>query len=352
VQTTKLLGLGATALKSNFTRLQLPYKLNFAITMKCQSRCLHCNIWQLKPSGELTIDEIREFARKNGSFKWVELTGGEPFLRSDIVDIAAAFKEGSKELYVLTTPTNSLCSNDLVIGRLTEILKLGIPRVVITLSLDGYREVHDRVRGIPGNFDKVMTLARRFMELKKEYPGFTFVFGYTINRFNEGQLIKTVETVLKEIPGITANDFHLNLAQNSSNYYHNENSQIKAASSDTVAEIEQFVKMRKPQLEPMQLVEGAFLKNLLIFAKTGKQPMRSRSLEASLFLDSWGNIYPSIMWDRKIANARDIGFDLNNVWRGKEAEDVRNAIKRGEEPVQWTSCEAYQSIVGNVGSLF
>ena len=351
MQSTKLIGLGATALKSNFVRLQKPYKLNFAITMKCQSRCLHCNIWQLKPTGELTIEEIKEFAKKNGSFKWVELTGGEPFLRSDIVDIARAFKEGSKELYALTTPTNSLCSNELVVSRLTEILKLRIPRVIVTLSLDGYREVHDRVRGVPGNFDKVMTLARRFVELKKEYSNFSFVFGYTINKFNEGQLIRTVEEVTKELPGITANDFHINLAQNSSNYYHNENNQIKAASDDMVAELEQFLKLRKPQFEPMQLVEGAFLKNLLVFAKSGKQPMRSRSLEASLFLDSWGNVYPSIMWDRKIANVRDVGFNLNSIWMGKEAEDVRAAIKRGDEPVQWTSCEAYQSIVGNVGSL-
>jgi MoaA/NifB/PqqE/SkfB family radical SAM enzyme len=297
------------------------------------------------------MDEIKEFAKKNNSFKWVELTGGEPFLRADIAEIAKAFWEGSRELYVLTAPTNSLCSNELVTSRLTEILKLGIPRVVITLSLDGYREVHDRVRGVPGNFDRVMTLARKFMELKKEYPGFSFVFGYTINRFNEGQLIKTVNEVMKELPGITANDFHINLAQNSSNYYHNENNQIKAASNDMVAELEQFLKMRKLLIDPMQLVEGAFLKNLLVFAKTGKQPMKSRSLEASLFLDSWGNIYPSIMWDRKIANAREIGFDLGKVWTGREAEEVRAAIKKGEEPVQWTSCEAYQSIVGNVGSL-
>ena len=127
----KFIGLGATALKSNFTALERPYKLNFAITMRCQSRCLHCNIWQLKPAGELTIDEIREFAKKNRSFRWVELTGGEPFLRGDIVDIARAFKENSKSLYVLTMPTNSLCSNEIIVSRLTEILQLEIPRVVM-----------------------------------------------------------------------------------------------------------------------------------------------------------------------------------------------------------------------------
>ena len=108
----KLLGLGMTALKSNFANLEKPYKLTFAITYRCQSRCLTCNIWQMKPTNELGLDEIRKFAMAN-SFKWIEITGGEPFLRSDIVEVVKAFLEGSKDLYIVTIPTNSLTSHDL-----------------------------------------------------------------------------------------------------------------------------------------------------------------------------------------------------------------------------------------------
>ena len=75
----KLMGIGLTALKSNLGPLQKPYKLTFSITYWCQSRCLSCNIWEIKPKGELTIEEIREFARKNNHFRWVEITGGGTF---------------------------------------------------------------------------------------------------------------------------------------------------------------------------------------------------------------------------------------------------------------------------------
>ncbi len=34
--------------------------------------------------------------------------------------------------------------------------------------------------------------------------------------------------------------------------------------------------------------------------------MKSRSLEASLFIDSFGNVYPSIMWDKKIGNIKEV----------------------------------------------
>ena len=46
-----------------------------------------CSIWKQKPGKELTFDEITEFAKKNNYFRWIGLTGGEPFLRSDIVEI-------------------------------------------------------------------------------------------------------------------------------------------------------------------------------------------------------------------------------------------------------------------------
>ncbi len=348
----QLAGIGYTALKSNFTELERPYKLNFAVTLLCQSRCLTCNIWELKPKGELTIEEVREFARKNTSFRWIELTGGEPFLRRDIVDIARAFYENSKGLYILTMPTNSLCSKELVIGRIKEMLDIGIPRLSITVSLDGHRELHDKIRGIPGNYDRAIQMFKSLKELKKAYPQLFFVFGYTMSKLNEGQLDRTYEEVRKDIPDLRYKDFHINVGQISGNYYHNENSpDIRPDGQKVAAEVQQFIRKREFDVGIIPSIEGAFLKNLVYYAKTGNPPMRSRSMEASLFLDSFGNVYPSIMWNRKIANLRDIGYDLGAIWNGKDAEEVRLQIKSGSEPKQWTACEAYQSIVGNVPGL-
>ncbi len=347
----KFAGLASTVLKSNFSRLNRPYKLNFAITYWCQSRCLTCNIWQMKPKDELRIDEIREFAKKNGHFKWIEITGGEPFLRSDIVEIVKAFHEGNKGLYLLTMPTNSLCSKDMVLKKLEEIAKTGIPKIVITISLDGYREMHDKVRGVPGNYDRAIGMFKGIKELSRTYRNLSVVFGYTISRFNQGSLPKTVASVMGEVEGITPNDFHINLGQLSSNYYGNSGIQVAPDNSAIVEEIGWLMKTRKFSPSPMIVMENMFIKKLADFARTGKQPMRSRSLEASLFLDSFGNVYPSIMWDRKVGNIRDCGYDLLGLWHNEIAEEVRSSIKNGKEPSQWTACEAYQSIGGGVLKL-
>ena len=351
MNSAKLAGLGLTALRSNFAHLDKPYKLTFSITYSCQSRCLTCNIWQIHPTGELDLREITAFAQKNNYFKWVEITGGEPFLRSDIVDIVKAFKENSKDLYIVTMPTNSLCNQDMVIGRIESILQLGIPKISITLSLDGYRELHDKIRGIPGNFDRVMGMARRLKEMQSKYHNLFFIFGYTMSRYNEGKLMETISEVKKELPWVTANNFHVNVGQTSDTYYNNSEMQLKPDSSGFLKELDQFLASRRLEIGAIPIVENAFLKRLGYYIRTGNSPMRGRSLDASLFMDSYGNVFPSIMWNRKIGSVREADYDLSRIWHDKEAEEVRKLIAEGKEPGAWTACEAYQTLVGNIWSL-
>ncbi|MDE1824238.1 MAG: radical SAM protein [Candidatus Micrarchaeota archaeon] len=311
----------------------------------------NCNIWEIRPKGELSLQEIQEFAKKNDYFKWIEITGGEPFLRSDIVEIVKAFKENSKDLYILTMPTNSLCNPEMELRKIEEILKLGIPKVSITLSLDGHRELHDKIRGVKGNFDKVIDMARKLRELQVIYKNLFFIFGYTMSKFNQGELQKTYEGVKQELPWVTYNNFHVNVGQISDSYYKNANLDIKAQQDMIANDVKTLIKNKHFEMGAIPLVENVFLRNLVKYIETGNSPMKSKSLDASLFLDSYGNVYPSIMWGRKIGNIKESNYDLMPIWKNSEADEVRKLIREGKEPNAWTACEAYQSIVGNISSL-
>lgn len=84
---------------------------NFAVTYRCNSKCQNCNLWQKKPENELTLSEIDEFFSVNrGIFKDVksiQLTGGEPFLRSDLPEIAGIVSKNIPGCMVWI-PTNGL----------------------------------------------------------------------------------------------------------------------------------------------------------------------------------------------------------------------------------------------------
>ncbi len=349
--TARFVGLGMTALKNNFISLSKPYKLTFSISYWCNSRCLTCNIWQIRPKGELTLDEIKEFAKANSQFKWIEITGGEPFMRGDVVEIVKAFKENCKDLYIVTIPTNSLINHDVVLRKIEEILDTGLPRLSVTVSLDGDRELHDMIRGVPGNYDKCIDMWKRLQELKKTHSNLFTVFGYTISKFNQGQFEKVYQNVKLDIPNIRYNDFHLNVGQVSDIYYSNKEMEISPQKEIVASDIRWLLKHREFELGAIPIIENAYLKKLVKYSETGKLPMKSKSLDASLFMDSYGNVYPSIMWGRKIGNIRETKYSLADLWNNAEAAEVRKLIKEGKEPDAWTACEAYQTLVGNVTSL-
>ncbi len=71
----KIIILGKRILESNFKRLDFPFKLNFIITYKCNSKCKTCGIWKRKIKNELTSEEIKTFFRKSNKFSWVDISG-------------------------------------------------------------------------------------------------------------------------------------------------------------------------------------------------------------------------------------------------------------------------------------
>ena len=344
MKSLKMAGIVGTVLKSNITRLNRPYKLNFCVTYWCQSRCAHCSIWKIRPKGELTLDEIKEFAKQNRYFQWLELTGGEPFLRQDIVEIARTFKESCSGLYLLTMPTNSLCNYEMEIKKIEEIAKLGIPNVVITVSLDGYRELEDKIRGVPGNYDKAIRMYKGITELSRRYPNLIATLGFTIINANAGQLQRTVEEVMKEVPGIHYTNFHVNVGQVSDNYYGNTANAIAAPADLATKDVEFLLEKMKTVKEhglaqrAKQFLEVKYMEGTLEFLRTRRSPIPNRDGELSVFMDSYGTVFPSIMTSMKLGSIRQDGSSLEKM--------LAHAELGVQHENYYTPCESYQSVLG------
>src|SRR5262245_57799479 len=123
--------LAGRALEANVRRPDHPFKLTFCLTYWCNYRCETCNIWKMQPRDELRLDEIRTFFRKSRRFLWVDLTGGEPWLRKDFVDICEAVTSNSPRLVLLHFPTNGYLTDKIVAGT-REIARMGAPRLIVT----------------------------------------------------------------------------------------------------------------------------------------------------------------------------------------------------------------------------
>jgi radical SAM protein with 4Fe4S-binding SPASM domain len=335
--------LGVALLRSTATRPAAPLKLNFALTYWCQYRCKTCNIWKRQPTDELTTDEIIAFVRENPRVTWVDLTGGEIFLRPDVDEIFGAVVTGWKRLALLHFPTNGFLT-DRIVRSVERMAGRGPANTVVTVSLDGDEQTNDEIRGIKGGFRRQI---ETFKALRR-VPGIQVVFGVTLSSYNVGRFAQTFQACAREVPGLTVRDVHLNVAQVSSHYYGNDGaSDVRPDPTLVREELRVYQKLRGPARSAAQVLESVYLRYMDDFLRTGMTPMPCHALRASCFIDPWGTVYPCISYSRPIGRLRDTGMRLDAIWNASATQLLQREIWDGNCPQCWTACEAYQSILGN-----
>lgn len=106
-----------------------------------------------------------------GSLLWLAFSGGEIYLREDLVEISRIFY-GTNRPAIMLYPTNGLLP-DIIRARTGEILR-HCPHsvIVVKLSIDGLGSAHDALRGTPGSFEKTMLTYKMLGELAGMYPNF------------------------------------------------------------------------------------------------------------------------------------------------------------------------------------
>jgi radical SAM protein with 4Fe4S-binding SPASM domain len=320
-----------------------PLKLNFCLTYWCQYKCKTCNIWQRKPTDELTTAEIVTFVRENPNINWVDLTGGEIFLRRDIDEIFDAILTGWSRLALLHFPTNGF-QTDRIVSATERIARRKLTRTIVTVSVDGDEALNDEVRGIKGGFRRQMETFRALRRI----PGVEVALGMTLSSYNTGAFEQTFAACARECPGLSVDDVHLNVAQRSSHYYGNGEMDAMVPDTGTArAEMQKYRRLRGPARSPRQALESAYLKHLDRFLQTGRTPMPCHALRASCFIDPWGVVYPCITYSKPLGRLRDTNMRLEPIWNGADGARVQGEIWKGQCPQCWTACEAYQSIIGN-----
>jgi MoaA/NifB/PqqE/SkfB family radical SAM enzyme len=156
---TRSAHLGVALLRTTAYRPSAPLKLNLCLTYWCQYKCKTCNIWQRKPTDELTTDEIVALVRENPNINWVDLTGGEIFLRRDIDDVFDAILTGWSRLSILHFPTNGF-QTDRIVRSVERIAGRGPAHTIVTVSVDGDESLNDEIRGVKGGFHRQMETFR------------------------------------------------------------------------------------------------------------------------------------------------------------------------------------------------
>ena len=176
-----------------------PLSLTLAITSKCNSRCRTCYIWKKNENGyELNIDEYGKIFQsfKKPIYELI-LTGGEPFLRDDIVEICRTANVYLKPK-VIIIPTNGILTEKIA-KDIDAILATSYKtKIIINISLDGIRQDNDEIRGLEGSFDKAIKTYLVLKEIRNVFLDLkvhTVISSYNVDKISK--IYKYIKEVLK-----------------------------------------------------------------------------------------------------------------------------------------------------------
>ena len=100
-----------------------PRFLIYNATRRCDLSCRHCGIWQAEKREELDAARLEPIIAR-GFFSKVDtvwLTGGEPFLRKDLAELAKVFRARLPGMRMLGIASNGYAT-ERILGRLEELL--------------------------------------------------------------------------------------------------------------------------------------------------------------------------------------------------------------------------------------
>jgi radical SAM protein with 4Fe4S-binding SPASM domain len=268
-----------------------------------------CDVWKKPP-----VDELKpcDFAKLPKSLKYINISGGEPFLRDDLPEVIYVINN------ILNKPEIDISTNgflsDRIVKHMEEIMKLKA-KVGIRISIDGIGKRHDEMRGVTGAFDKAMASLEKLKILGLKDIG----LAYTATDSNLDQLMEVMALSKKLKVQFTANG----VAHTSELTFKQSNPLI----SDLDLLNRQFTQLDRELLKSMSIRKWAraFINSgTPYYAATGKRKLPCFAGTDFFFMTPNGDIHPCMVIDFKFGNIKEQTFD--DIWAQPKADKFRNLI--------------------------
>ncbi|MBU1148052.1 MAG: glycosyltransferase, partial [Candidatus Omnitrophica bacterium] len=334
-----------------------PEELHVELNYDCNCKCIMCELWDYsKRNGrgahkeKLTLKGIKDYVEKSRYLKGVKtvvLSGGEPFLNKEFVDICRFFMTNlpDSSLGVLT----NCFDTKLILKKMHQVLDgADFNKFWLGTSLDGIGKVHDKIRGSRKAFSNLNKTIKR---CRQEFPGVDLCATFTLTPHNYNQLIPARRfadakgmgflaqfTVPKETRGRFAwREKHLRKIQKDVyKFIDRLIREVEAAGKDAVESIK--------AMENVGLISNIYYLSNLVDYQRLQQRFFKKCIAGAKFamLSPFGELYfcPGLK-HMVVGEMQDKAFD--SLWMSDKAEDVRSFIQKGQCHC-WLVCTVYPAV--------
>jgi MoaA/NifB/PqqE/SkfB family radical SAM enzyme len=278
-------------------------------TFRCNARCQMCHIWKYpsRSEEEITLEDIFKLPK---GFARINLGGGEPTLRVDIMEIVDILSKKTEHLEIST--------NGYFTERLVSIAKRH-PHIRIRISLEGLPKKNDEIRGIKNGFDHAMRSMLKLKDLGLKDIGFAI----TLSHRNADEL---------------ADLYHLcaNMGVEFSQCVVHDAWQFRVPNNviekkEKVAnEIKRFIRelLRSKRKDLALRVKDwyrAYLnRGFLNFIREDRRLLPCGAGTDIVFIDPYGEVYPCNALKESMGNIKKTDFE--EIWESMQTQKVRQMV--------------------------
>ncbi|MBF0379402.1 MAG: glycosyltransferase [Magnetococcales bacterium] len=338
-----------------YLQANLPTYIILYITSRCNSYCSYCFQYEIlnKPErikDELTLAEYERLARSMPVLEHLTLGGGEPFLRKDIADIAIVFHQHTG-VSNISIPSNGLNPNGLE-KQVTKILE-SCPGLTlkVALSVDGIGKEHDQLRGVAGNYEKLLECDQRLSRLRQRFSNLYYIVNTCYSKKNQESVFNTLEENVKSF----SNDIQSLTLVRGCVSDGDESKDVDIFSYnqvvDYIADIQKI--QRKKPLAFMERIHQGLQEECRSSIRsqiaTGKGKYLCTAGKTMAIVDDIGNVNPCEILSSKFRfnNLRNFGMDLGELLKDDKVKKIINQIRDERCFCTW-ECAQLNSIVFSI----
>ncbi len=305
----------------------MPMNYTVSLLYTCNSRCSTCYIWR-KKTKNLSVEEYRKIFSKIGhSPYWITFSGGEPFLRQDIAEVVKTIYQCSKPR-IINIPTNGLLV-DAIVGKTEEIAEAcPAAQIIINISIDGIEEQHDKIRNVPGNYKKALTVFRKLKALK--LPNLSVGIHTVISRYN----VDTFPAIANHLLKLNPDSYITEIAE--------EREELDTMGADITPSLLSYKsavdylihRIKHDKFQGMNKITMAFRIEYYNLVKRimrdNKQVIPCYAGIASTQISPEGDVWSCCIKAKSLGNLRNTKYNFRKIWFGNKAEIERISIHHKE----------------------
>ncbi len=276
------------------------------VTYRCNARCNMCNRYKKpsQPEEEISLETIKKLP----PMYFTNITGGEPFIRTDLKEIVRELRKKSDRIVIST--------NGFFTDRIVELCR-EFPDIGIRISIEGLEETNNQIRGLEDGFNRGYSTLKKLVEMGMKDVG----FGMTVQDLNAKDLVALYDL---------SNEMNMEFATASlhNSFYFVEAKNIIHDRPMVAKEFERLINELLKSKSPKKWFRAYFNHGLINYIYGQKRLLPCDMAFDTFFIDPYGDVMPcNGTKDKEVMGNLNECESWDELWQSPRAQAVRSKVR-------------------------